>query len=184
VHAHLPVIFGVRLFILQTNFIVETPIPKVKLGECRGKRIGIGKLNNPAACCGRSFQSLLWGFIPVIYDQSFFLKYFYNLVRFFDGETDAPPFIADADDKYFIPLVSMKIFGKPGFEITSAVEAEFPIPDSRFFDNYFFHIGKEYFSVALKKTITPENNGFFSNRYQRIGINNIFSHLYFIFFES
>ena len=29
-------------------FIAETPIPKVKSGECREQRSGIGKLNNPA----------------------------------------------------------------------------------------------------------------------------------------
>ena len=29
-------------------FIRETPIPKAKSGGCRAKRIGIGKLNNPA----------------------------------------------------------------------------------------------------------------------------------------
>ena len=87
-------------------FIRETPIPKVKSGECRAQRItkypnhlkvarghersqvGIGKLNNPAkqrvqylaACCGM-FPKLALGFIPVIRNNNYWVADDFALVN-------------------------------------------------------------------------------------------------------
>jgi hypothetical protein len=53
-----------------------------------------------------------------------------------------PPFITDEGEKYLVPFVSLKILGKPGFEISGAVEAEFSIPKRSFLNDDFFNFGK------------------------------------------
>jgi hypothetical protein len=50
-------IFMIILLYIKFLFYCETPILKAK-------RIGIGKLNNPASSGGNESQSLLWGSFP------------------------------------------------------------------------------------------------------------------------